>query len=91
MMIAKQEAIFISPHSLACTGNGWYFLYMVTTAAPPMPKLCCMAILAPSTCLLSARPRSCFTSSAHWANPEKICFGFFFFTKSDRSGHAGMM
>lgn len=82
MMIAKRGALFISPHSLACTGNGWYFLYMVTTAAPPMPKLCCMAILAPSTCLLSARPRSCFTSSAHWANPEKICFGLFFFLQN---------
>lgn len=71
-MIAKQGAIFTSPQSLACTGSGWYFLYMVTTAAPPIPKLCCMAILAPSTCLLSASPRSCFTSSAHWANPGKI-------------------
>ena len=36
-----------------------------------MPKLCCMATLAPSTCRLPASPRSCHTSSAHWARPAK--------------------
>ena len=35
-----------------------YFLYRVTTAALPNPKLCCSPILAPSTCRFPATPRS---------------------------------
>jgi hypothetical protein len=55
--------------SLAWATLGVYFLYMVTTAAPPIPKLCWSATHAPSTCLFSLSPRNCDTSSAHWANP----------------------
>src|SRR5262249_60588971 len=43
--------------------------YMVTTAAPPRPRLCCSATFAPSTWRFSARPRSCQLSSAHCARP----------------------
>ena len=31
------------------TETNYDFLYMVTTAAPPRPRLCCKATLAPST------------------------------------------
>jgi uncharacterized protein (DUF169 family) len=41
--------------------------YIATTAAPPRPRLCWRASLAPSTWRLSASPRSCQLSSAHWA------------------------
>jgi len=44
-------------------------LYMVTTAAPPSPMLCCRAILALGTCRAPASPRNCQLNSAHWAIP----------------------
>ena len=43
------------------------FRYIVTTAAPPRPRLCWSPTVAPSTCRLSASPRSCHVSSLHWA------------------------
>src|SRR6202012_1827898 len=43
--------------------------YRVTTQAPPSPRLCCNATRAPSTWRGPACPRSCQTSSAHWARP----------------------
>src|SRR6185295_4192594 len=43
--------------------------YIVTTAAPPRPRLCWSATFAPGTCRLSATPRSCQLSSAHCASP----------------------
>ncbi len=45
------------------------FRYMVTTQAPPRPRLCWSATRAPSTCRRSAWPLSCHTSSAHCARP----------------------
>ena len=36
----------------------WYFLYTVTTAAPPSPRLCCRAREAPDTWRFPASPRS---------------------------------
>src|SRR5262249_40625577 len=43
--------------------------YMVTTAAPPSPRVCCRATLASFTWRFSAWPRSCQLSSAHCARP----------------------
>src|SRR3546814_14767812 len=37
--------------------------YIVTTQAPPRPRLCCSAVRAPSTCRGPALPRSCSTRS----------------------------
>ncbi|MOA03019.1 hypothetical protein D3C78_1225010 [compost metagenome] len=37
--------------------------YMVTTQAPPRPRLCCKAMFTPSTWRLSAVPRSWWVSS----------------------------
>src|SRR5207244_7721313 len=37
--------------------------YIVTTAAPPRPRLCCSAMRAPSTCVRSAQPRNWRVSS----------------------------
>ena len=54
---------------LALAWLGKPILYRATTAAPPIPILCCSATFAPGTCLLSASPRSCQQSSLHWARP----------------------
>src|SRR5437868_1230588 len=43
--------------------------YIVTTQAPPRPRLCWRATLAPGTCRFSALPRSCQLSSEHCASP----------------------
>src|SRR3978361_2030891 len=43
--------------------------YMVTTQAPPRPRLCWRAMRAPSTWRWSAWPRTCHTSSVHCARP----------------------
>jgi hypothetical protein len=43
--------------------------YIVTTQAPPRPRLCWSATRAPSTWRFSAWPRSCHTSSVHCARP----------------------
>src|SRR5271155_2703689 len=44
-------------------------LYIVTTTAPPRPRLCCSATKTSPTKRLFAQPRSCHTSSAHCAKP----------------------
>src|SRR6266404_3813505 len=43
--------------------------YIVTTQAPPRPRLCWRAVLAPSTWRGPHWPRSCWFSSKHWARP----------------------
>src|SRR5690606_39458911 len=65
--------------SITCSGmlhntklGGYYprgFPYIVTSAAPPIPRLCCNPRSAPSTCRSSAMPRSCQFNSAHCARP----------------------